>query len=130
QKVIAEIREQKLDLTTAQIRERCDAFSEKWIAAQKSQFKRVGVLGDWANEYKTKAPAFEGDILRTFAAFVEQGLVYRSKKPVYWSIPFETALAEAEIEYKPHVSPAIWVKFNVPVAEAEKFGLPTDKPLS
>lgn len=130
QKVIAEIREQKLDLTTAQIRERCDAFSEKWIAAQKSQFKRVGVLGDWAHEYKTKAPAFEGDILRTFAAFVEQGLVYRSKKPVYWSIPFETALAEAEIEYKPHVSPAIWVKFSVPAQEAEKFGLPADKPLS
>lgn len=130
QKVVAEIRDQKLDLSTAQIRERCDAFSEKWIGIQRSQFQRVGVLADWANEYKTKAPAFEGDILRTFAAFVEQGLVYRSKKPVYWSIPFETALAEAEIEYKPHVSPAIWVKFNVPAAEAEKFGLPVDKPLS
>ncbi|MFZ9682007.1 MAG: isoleucine--tRNA ligase [Cephaloticoccus sp.] len=130
QKVIAEIREQKLDLSTAQIRERCDAFSEKWIAAQRAQFQRVGVLSDWAHEYKTKAPAFEADILRTFASFVEQGLVYRSKKPVYWSIPFETALAEAEIEYKPHVSPAIWVKFTVPAAEAEKFSLPTDKPLS
>ncbi|MCC6414512.1 MAG: isoleucine--tRNA ligase [Opitutaceae bacterium] len=129
QKVIAEIREQQLDLTTAQVRERCDAFAEKWIATQKSQFKRVGVLADWDHEYKTKAPAFEGDILRTFASFVEQGLVYRSKKPVYWSIPFETALAEAEIEYKPHVSPSIWVKFNVPTAEAEKFGLPADKPL-
>jgi isoleucyl-tRNA synthetase len=67
-----------------------------------TQFKRIGVLADWANEYKTKAPAFEADILRTFASFVEQGLVYRSKKPVYWSIPFETALAEAEIEYKEH----------------------------
>ncbi|HLP24879.1 MAG TPA: isoleucine--tRNA ligase, partial [Acidobacteriota bacterium] len=89
----------------------------------------VGVLADWAHEYKTKAPAFEADILRTFAAFVEQGLVYRSKKPVYWSIPFETALAEAEIEYKDHVSPSIWVKFAVPADQAVKFGLPTDKPL-
>ncbi|MBA3849656.1 MAG: isoleucine--tRNA ligase, partial [Opitutus sp.] len=96
---------------------------------QTAQFKRIGVLADWKNEYKTKAPAFEADILRTFAAFVEQGLVYRSKKPVYWSIPFETALAEAEIEYRDHVSPSIWVKFAVPADQAAKFGLPTDKPL-
>ncbi|MBX3735782.1 MAG: isoleucine--tRNA ligase [Candidatus Didemnitutus sp.] len=129
QKVSREIQEQKLNLTTAELRAKCDAFSESWIAKQTAQFKRVGVLADWANEYKTKAPAFEADILRTFAAFVEQGLVYRSKKPVYWSIPFETALAEAEIEYKDHVSPSIWVKFAVPADQAAKFGLPTDKPL-
>ncbi len=129
QKVSREIKEQNLTLTTGEMRARCDAFSESWIAKQTEQFKRIGVLADWKNEYKTKAPAFEADILRTFAAFVEQGLVYRSKKPVYWSIPFETALAEAEIEYKDHVSIAIWVKFLVPVVEAQKFGLPTDKPL-
>ncbi|MFI5356969.1 MAG: isoleucine--tRNA ligase [Opitutales bacterium] len=130
QRVVQEIREQNLQLSTAEIRARCDAFSEKWIATQRTQFQRIGVLGDWPHEYKTKAPAFEADILRTFAAFVEQGLVYRSKKPVYWSIPFETALAEAEIEYKDHTSIAIWVKFAVPAAEAMKFGLPADKPLS
>jgi isoleucyl-tRNA synthetase len=129
QKVSREIQEQKLTLTTAELRAKCDEFSESWIAKQTTQFKRVGVLADWQNEYKTKAPAFEADILRTFAAFVEQGLVYRSKKPVYWSIPFETALAEAEIEYKDHTSIAIWVKFAVPADEAAKFGLPTDKPL-
>ncbi len=137
QKVSREIQEQKLNLTTAELRAKCDAFSEGWIAKQTAQFKRVGVLADWANEYKTKAPAFEADILRTFAAFVEQGLVYRSKKPVYWSIPFETALAEAEIEYKDHVSPSIWVKFAVPAEEIARFNstkqdraqLPTDKPL-
>jgi len=129
QKVSREIQEQKLNLTTAELRAKCDAFSESWIAKQTAQFKRVGVLADWAHEYKTKAPAFEADILRTFAAFVAQGLVYRSKKPVYWSIPFETALAEAEIEYKDHVSPSIWVKFAVPADQAQKFGLPTDKPL-
>ncbi len=130
QKVSKEVREQKLTLTTAELRARCDAFSEGWITKQTAQFKRLGVLADWANEYKTKAPAFEADIVRTFAAFVEQGLVYRSKKPVYWSIPFETALAEAEIEYKEHISIAIWVKFAVPAEEAKKFGLPTDRPLS
>ena len=130
QKVSREIQEQKLTVTTAELRARCDAFSEGWIARQTTQFKRLGIVADWANQYKTKAPAFEADVLRTFAAFVEQGLVYRSKKPVYWSIPFETALAEAEIEYKDHVSPSIWVKFAVPAAEAAKFGLPTERPLS
>ena len=130
QKVAREIKEQNLTLTTAEMRARCDEFSESWIAKQTAQFKRVGVLADWANQYKTKAPAFEADVLRTFAAFVAQGLVYRSKKPVYWSIPFETALAEAEIEYRDHTSLAIWVRFTVPAAEAAKFGLPADKPLS
>jgi isoleucyl-tRNA synthetase len=129
QNVTRELQAKKLQVTTTELRQRCDAFSETWIAKQKSQFKRLGVLADWPHEYKTKAPAFEADILRTFAAFIEQGLVYRAKKPVYWSIPFETALAEAEIEYKDHVSPSIWVKFPVPAAEAKKFGLPTDKPL-
>ena len=129
QKVSREIQEKKLTLSTAELRAKCDEFSEGWIKKQTEQFKRIGVLADWAHEYKTKAPEFEADIVRTFAAFVEKGLVYRSKKPVYWSIPFETALAEAEIEYKDHVSPSIWVKFAVPTAEATKFGLPTDKPL-
>jgi len=129
QKVTRELREANRQVSTAELRQLCDAFSESWIATQKTQFKRLGVLADWANEYKTKAPAFEADILRMFASFVEAGVVYRSKKPVYWSIPFETALAEAEIEYKEHSSPSIWVKFVVPVTEAEKFGLPTDKPL-
>ena len=129
QKVTRELQAKKLQVTTTELRQRCDDFSETWIAKQKSQFQRLGVLADWPHEYKTKAPAFEADILRTFAAFIEQGLVYRAKKPVYWSIPFETALAEAEIEYKDHVSPSIWVKFPVPAEEARKFGLPADKPL-
>jgi len=129
QKVSRELQASNPAATTAQLRQACDAFSEGWIAKQTKQFQRLGVLGDWGHPYKTKDPAFEADILRTFASFVDQDLVYRSKKPVYWSIPFETALAEAEIEYKDHVSPSIWVKFAVPPAEATKFGLPTDKPL-
>jgi isoleucyl-tRNA synthetase len=130
QQVARELRESKRDVSTSELRRLCDAYSEGWIAKQREQFKRLGTLADWANEYKTKAPAFEADILRVFAAFVEKGVVYRSKKPVYWSIPFETALAEAEVEYKDHSSPSIWVRFVVPAAEAAKFGLPGDKPLS
>ncbi len=130
QKVSLALREKNETVPTAELRARCDAFSEEWIGKQRQQFQRLGILGDWANEYKTKNPAYEADILRTFAAFIEKGLVYRAKKPVYWSIPFETALAEAEIEYQDHVSPSIWVKFAVPADEAKKFGLPDDKPLS
>ena len=129
QKVMRGLQAENKQVSTAEMRSLCDAFSESWIATQTKQFKRLGVQADWKNEYKTKAPAYEADIIRTFSSFVEKGLVYRSKKPVYWSIPFETALAEAEIEYKDHVSTAIWVKFAVPAAEAAKFSLPSDKPL-
>ena len=129
QKVMRQLQAENKQVSTAEMRSLCDAFSEGWIKKQTGQFKRLGVLADWKSEYKTKNPAYEADIIHTFAGFVEKGLVYRSKKPVYWSIPFETALAEAEIEYKDHVSISIWVKFAVPTSEAEKFGLPTDKPL-
>ncbi|MBS0663278.1 MAG: isoleucine--tRNA ligase [Verrucomicrobia bacterium] len=129
QKVSRELQEKGETVTTAELRARCDAFSESWIARQAAQFQRLGVLGAWDQSYKTKDPAYEADILRTFSAFIERGLTYRAKKPVYWSIPFETALAEAEIEYKDHTAIAIWVKFPVPAAEAAKFGLPADKPL-
>ena len=109
-----ELQQSGESLTTAELRDKCDAFSEKWIGIQRSQFKRLGVLGDWENEYKTKNPAYEAEILRTLASFIDTGLVYRAKKPVYWSIPFKTALAEAEIEYREHTSPSIWVAFDVP----------------
>jgi isoleucyl-tRNA synthetase len=130
QKVARDLQEQATPVSTAELRERCAAFAETWIARQTQQFQRLGVLADWSHGYRTKDRAFEADVLRTFATFVEQGLVYRSKKPVYWSIPFETALAEAEIEYKDHVSPSIWVKFPVAAADAARFGLPADPPPS
>ena len=58
-------------------------------------------------------PEYEAEILRTFADFVEEGRIYRSKKPIYWAIPCSTALAEAEIEYKDHVSPSVYVSFRM-----------------
>jgi len=129
-KVSKKLRAEKKTLSAAELRAECAAFSAGYIETQRAQFQRLGVLADWEHEYKTMNPAFEADILRAFAEFVERGLVYRSKKPVYWSIPCETALAEAEIEYKDHVSPSIYVKFPVPATEAKKFRLPTDQPLS
>jgi isoleucyl-tRNA synthetase len=95
------------------IRKACDAYARKFIDIQRTQFKRLGVLGDWENPYLTLNKEYEADELRLFADIVEKGFVYRGKKPVYWSIPCRTALAEAEIEYQDHVSPSIYVKFPV-----------------
>ena len=97
----------------ATIRKACEAYARKYIDIQRTQFKRLGVLGDWDNPYLTLNKEYEADELRLFADIVEQGFVYRGKKPVYWSIPCRTALAEAEVEYHDHVSQSIYVKFPV-----------------
>ena len=95
----------------ATIRKACEAYAHKYIDVQRGQFKRLGVLGDWDNPYLTLKKEYEPEELRLFADIVEQGFVYRGKKPVYWSIPCRTALAEAEVEYKDHVSQSVYVKF-------------------
>ncbi len=122
-KVAKMLREENKHLSTAELREACAKFSSEFIEKQRKQFVRLGVLADWQREYKTKDPAYEADILRTFAAFVRRGLVYRSKKPVYWSIPCATALAEAEIEYKDHTSSSIWVAFKLDEESNARLGL-------
>ncbi len=101
------------DADPAAIRTACEAYARKYIDIQRTQFKRLGVLGDWDNPYLTLNKEYEADELRLFADIVEKGFVYRGKKPVYWSIPCRTALAEAEVEYKDHVSQSIFVKFPV-----------------
>ena len=97
----------------ATIRKACEAYARKYIDLQRAQFKRLGVFGDWDNPYLTLRKEYEADELRLFADIVEQGFVYRGKKPVYWSIPCRTALAEAEVEYKDHLSQSVYVKFPV-----------------
>ena len=97
----------------ATIRSACDAYARKYIDIQRTQFKRLGVLGDWQNPYLTLNKEYEADELRLFADIVEKGFVYRGKKPVYWSIPCRTALAEAEVEYNDHTSTSVFVKFPV-----------------
>ncbi len=99
------------DATT--IRAACEAYAHKFIDLQRAQFRRLGVLGDWDNPYLTLNKEYEAAELRLFADIVEKGFVYRGKKPVYWSIPCRTALAEAEVEYRDHVSPSVYVKFPV-----------------
>src|SRR6476469_5167244 len=100
-------------LTPAEVRRRSEEYARKYIDIQRRQFKRLGVLGEWAKPYLTLEPGYEAEIIRSFASFVEQGLVYRSKKPVYWSTGAQTALAEAEVEYADREDPAILVKFPI-----------------
>lgn len=127
-KVMKELHAKEKTLTPLEIRKACAEFSESFIEKQRRQFRRLGILADWAAEYKTKNPAYEADIVRTFANMVAHGLVYRSKKPVYWSIPCKTALAEAEIEYKNHTSTSIWVAFEQIDAPARNFVIWTTTP--
>src|SRR5436190_1592833 len=108
-KVVKESRE----LSPLEIRKRCEAFARKFINIQREQFKRLGVFGDWEHPYLTMDPRYEAEILRAFAVFVEQGLVYEAQKPVFWSTGAQTALAEAEVEYQERDDTAVYVKFPI-----------------
>ena len=98
-------------LEPAEIRRRSEAFARKFIGIQKQSFQRLGVFADWDHPYLTLDPAYEADIIRTFATCVDQGLVYQSRKPVLWSYGAQTALAEAEVEYKEKKSTAVFAAF-------------------
>jgi isoleucyl-tRNA synthetase len=100
-------------LSPLEVRKKSEAFARKFIDIQRGQFKRLGVLGDWERPYLTLDPAYEAEILRAFAVFVEKGLVYESKKPVFWSTGAQTALAEAEVEYQDREDAAVYVKFPI-----------------
>ncbi|MEO5717624.1 MAG: isoleucine--tRNA ligase [Chthoniobacterales bacterium] len=108
-KVVKETR----GLSPLEVRQRSEAFARKFVDIQREQFKRLGVFGDWGNPYLTMNPAYEAEILRAFAIFVERGLVYESMKPVYWSTGAQTALAEAEVEYQDRQDTAVYVKFPI-----------------
>jgi isoleucyl-tRNA synthetase len=94
-KVVKETR----GLSPLEVRKRSEEFARKFVDIQRGQFKRLGVLGDWQRPYLTLDPAYEAEILRSFAVLVEKDLVYESKKSVFWSTGAQTALAVAEVEY-------------------------------
>jgi isoleucyl-tRNA synthetase len=96
-----------------QIIAECRAFAQHWKTLQSEEFQRLGVNGDWANPYLTMMPKAEAQILREIYKFLNNGLLYKGVKPVMWSVVEKTALAEAEIEYHPHKSTTLWVKFPV-----------------
>jgi isoleucyl-tRNA synthetase len=98
-------------------RREAHAFALRWMETQKKEFKRLGIFGDWDNPYLTLDKDYEVAILKTLQEIHRAGYMYKAKKPVYWSVGCETALAEAEVEYAEHDSPSIFVRF--PLAKEE-----------
>ncbi|MEY3996270.1 MAG: hypothetical protein RL344_613 [Pseudomonadota bacterium] len=87
------------------------AYADQQIARQKTDFIRLGVLGDWENPYKTMNPQNEADELRTLGKILDLGYVFRGLKPVNWCFDCGSALAEAEVEYADKIDPAVYVAF-------------------
>ena len=101
----------KLDV--AAFRAACRAYAQEQIDLQRADFKRLGVLGDWDRPYRTMDPFFEAQQLRAFGKVIRNGHLYKGVKPVHWCLDCRSALAEAEVEYEEHTSPAIDVAFRV-----------------
>ena len=106
-------RAKKKNLSQLEVRRLCKEYAEKYISIQREEFRRLGVLGDWENPYRTIDYAYEAAEIRELGKFIASGALYRQKKPVYWCPSCHTALAEAEVEYEEHTSPSIYVKFPV-----------------
>lgn len=129
QKIIEQIGEEVENLTSMEIRRRCQAYAEKYVNIQSQQFQRLGVLGDFDNPYITMTPQYEADVLEVFARLVEQGVVFRQFKPVHWSLANRTALAEAELEYHDREDESIYVLLRLTDAPSVKslLGLADEK---
>ena len=91
----------------------CREYALKQVDLQRSEFKRLGVLGDWDHPYLTMAPRFEAEQLRAFALIIKNGHLYKGFKPVHWCLNCRSALAEAEVEYEDKTSPSVYVRFEV-----------------
>jgi isoleucyl-tRNA synthetase len=116
-----ELKITKHEIDPGSFRKKAGDYAMKFVEKQMTQFKRLGVFGEWERPYLTLDPEFEAAVIEAFAKLVEKGFVYQSLKPVHWCASCETALAEAELEYdEHHVSPSIYVAF--PVSEEELAG--------
>ncbi|MBT5653896.1 MAG: isoleucine--tRNA ligase, partial [Alphaproteobacteria bacterium] len=101
------------DIPIAHIRSDCRKEAKKWVDIQRSEFKRLGVLGDWENPYLTMDFHSESLIVKSLFDFLMMGNLYKGVKPIMWSVVEKTALADAEIEYHDKTSSSIYVRFPV-----------------
>jgi len=111
EKALAEKGKSKNELPVGTFRRICREHAAKALKDQTADFKRLGVLGEWENPYLTMSNEYESETARLFGTFLERGYVYKGARPVYWCVHDQTALAEAEVEYREHTSPSIYVKF-------------------
>ena len=108
-----ELGRRKRDLSIAEFRRECRQYADKYVDLMRTDFKRLGILGQWDTPYLTMNFGYQATIVRALGAFVAKGMAYKGKKPVHWCIRCRTALAEAEVEYASHTSPSIDVEFRL-----------------
>ena len=128
-KVMAELGESAKTMSKTDIRKQCQKYASKYVKLQTQQFKSLGIFGDFENPYLTLKPQYEQGILEIFAELVGNGLVYKQLKPIHWSVGCETALADAELEYKDIHSASVFVNFpleEAAAAKARQMGLAPD----
>jgi isoleucyl-tRNA synthetase len=121
-KVDRELGPKKREMSVADFCRACRAYAERFVGTMTAQFERLGILATWDRPYLTMDVKYEAAIARALGRFVEQGLVYKGKKPVHWCIHCRTALAEAEVEYENHTSPSIYVEFPLAAESAGELG--------
>jgi isoleucyl-tRNA synthetase len=112
-KVDQQLGGKKLQMQPADVRLECRKYAQKYLDLQREQFKRIGVLGRFEKPYSTMTPEYESVVIATFYKFFEDGFVYKGLRPVYWCMHDRTALAEAEVEYETHTSPAVYVRYRL-----------------
>ena len=110
--VVKNIKGGRHSITETELRAKCREFAHKNLKGQESEFKRLGVLGNWEKPYLTINPEYEAEQVRVFGEMYKKGYIEKGLKPVYWCAACETALAEAEVEYADHTSTSIYVRFQ------------------
>ncbi len=118
--VVKNIKGGRAALTPAELRAKCREYAHNSLIGQESEFKRLGVLGDWEHPYLTIAPEYEAEQVRVFGEMYKKGYIEKGLKPVYWCASCETALAEAEVEYADVSSKSIYVRFEFDKPSTEK----------
>jgi isoleucyl-tRNA synthetase len=103
----------KGEVSKVEFRKLCRDYANRYVEVQREEFRRLGILSDWSNPYLTMDAAYVAAEVREFGKLVEQGFVYRGRKPVLWCPSCATALAEAEVEYEELSSPSIYVAFSL-----------------
>ncbi len=124
-----ELGSKRAEMSAAEIRRACRTFAAKFVDVQREDFIRLGVFGDWDHPYTTMSFDYEADIADALGRFFATGAVYKGLKPVHWCTYDQSALAEAEVEYRDHTSPSVYVRFRMTDEAVQELDLPIEKPL-
>ncbi|AFI05173.1 isoleucine--tRNA ligase [Helicobacter cetorum] len=124
QQILEQLEKEKTSLDNPTLfREKCREHAKKFLEIQKNEFLQLGVLGAFEEPYKTMDFKFEASIYKALVEVAKKGLLKERHKPIYWSYACESALAEAEVEYKMKKSPSVFVAFSLNDESLEKLGV-------